>query len=612
MKAVQNLAVPPATTGPHFPSALRAGLLFGAGVVAVSLLSALLLPRSFPLAVIGDSLQVGLLAVAAVLAFMNFIRSHSHVRLFWFLIFLGMFMWFLSLVLWSFYELRYHQPAPDLPLGDILLFVKLVPFTAAIALEPQRLSDSRFRAFGLLDVAILMLYSLYVFAFFVYAFRLLPGATELYNFQFNVVDAIGNQIFTVGAAFALFRARGAWRGLYRIYFFAAALYCLSSDLSNVALDVNRYYTGSLYDVPFVTSMAAFVCFMLVGGSLSRDDSQFLTETGVSSEKIHVPTFAFSHLAMLVTLSTPVIGFWLLTSHTSPPALFGFRIVITLLTILLLTLLLSIKQDLLTNGLFGSLQRLSDNYASINRFKTHLLQTEKLTSLGELVAQVANQIKISMASIRESSSIMTSRPDSESRIQSMAGKIGQYAQRTDVLVENMLRFAQETPLQLVPLDLKPLLESALQLSGIAKHPELSVDIDQQGPCPPVRGDSSQLLHVFLQIISNAMDALHDASGGSLHISILPFGSQVSVQFADSGPGIREPEHVFEPFYTTKPVGQGTGLGLSTCYGIIQQHEGEIFCRNLAEGGALFAILLPIAGSQTVPASVSPSVAIEGAS
>lgn len=611
MKAVQNLTLPSAT-GPHFSRGLRAGFLLASGAAGIALLAALLFPRGFALAAIGDSLQVSLLAMATVLAFQNFIRTRSHVRLFWFLIFLGMFMWFLSLILWSFYELVYHQPAPDLPLGDILLFVKLVPLTAAVALEPQRLRDSRFRAFGLLDVSILMLYSLYVFAFFVFAFRLLPGASNLYNFQFNVVDAIGNQLFTLGAAFALFRAQGAWRAFYRIYFFGAAAYCLSSDLSNVAIDTNHYYTGSLYDVPFVASMAAFVCFILLGRSLSADDNQIPAETRPAGEKVHLPTFLFSHLAMLVTLSTPVIGLWLVASHSSPPEFFSFRLGITLLTIFLLTLLLSIKQDLLTAGLFGSLQRLSDNYASINRFKTHLLQTEKLTSLGELVAQVANQIKISMAFIRESSSFMTSRPDSESRIQSMAGKIGQYAQRTDVLVENMLRFAQETPLQLAPLDLKPLLESALQLSGIAKQSHVQVELQQQGSCPPVRGDSSQLLHVFLQIISNASDALQEAGGGSLNISILPFGSQVSVQFADSGPGIREPEHVFEPFYTTKPVGQGTGLGLSTCYGIIQQHEGEIFCRNRAEGGAHFTILLPIAGSDPLASSVSPTLAVEGAS
>jgi len=189
--------------------------------------------------------------------------------------------------------------------------------------------------------------------------------------------------------------------------------------------------------------------------------------------------------------------------------------------------------------------------------------------------------------------LTSRPDVDSRIQNMAGKIGQYAQRTDVLVDNMLHFAQETPLRLAPLDVKPILESALHLSRIAKVSQVRVEVRQEGECPLVQGDSSQLLLVFLQLISNAIDALQESGGGTFDITLRPSGSQLLLEFADSGPGLKEPQRVFEPFYTTKPVGKGTGLGLSTCYGIIQQHEGEISCRNRPEGGAIFTILLPLA-------------------
>lgn len=612
MEARHTLASTSASAGSRYPRALRAGIIFSVSVISFALLTALLLPPGYLLAAIGDSLQMCLVAIATFLAFQNSTRTHSHVRIFWVLIFLGMALWLSSHVLWFVYEVWLRRPSPDIPVSDVLLFVKLVPFTAAVLLEPHRPHDSRFRAFGLLDVSILMLYSLYLFVFFVSASRLLPGALGMYNFQFNLADAIGNQIFAVVAGIAVLRAEGPWRRVYRINFCGAALYCVFAALSNVAQDLKHYYSGGIYDVLLVAAMTAFICFLLAGRSLLQDYSPVSSLPEDSHKDTHRASFLSSHLAMLVTLSTPAIGFWLLASHSSPAELFSFRLIITLLTIFLLTLLLSIKQEFLTAGLVGSLQRLSDNYTSINRFKGHLLQTEKLTSLGELVAQVANQIKISMTAVRESSSGITTRPDSEPRVQSMAVKIGQYAQRTDALVENMLRFAQETPLQLAALELRPILESALQLSGIAKVPQVRLELHEQSSCPPVRGDSSQLLHVFLQIIANAMDALADSGGGSLDISILHIGSQVSVQFADSGPGIREPEHVFEPFYTTKPVGQGTGLGLSTCYGIIQQHDGEIFCCNRAEGGALFTILLPIALEQPVSHTVSPPVAVEGAS
>ena len=197
----------------------------------------------------------------------------------------------------------------------------------------------------------------------------------------------------------------------------------------------------------------------------------------------------------------------------------------------------------------------------------------------------------MMSILEASTRLTSRPDVDTRIQNMAGKIGQYAQRTDVLVDNMLHFAKETPLCLAPLDIKAVLESALHLNRVAKLPQIRVDLTHEGECPLVRGDSSQLLLVFLQLISNAVDALSETQGGTLDISLRTSGTNLLLEFADSGPGIKEPQRVFEPFYTTKPVGKGTGLGLSICYGIIQQHDGEITCRNGIEGGAIFLVSLP---------------------
>ncbi len=596
-----NLTILPAAARRRFPRGARLGFIFGLGVVAVSLLAAVFLPKGAALAALGDTLQVGLIAATAVLAFRNFMGTHSRLRAFWFLIFAGSLLWTASSLIWSFYEVWFARPVPDVPVVDILLFVKLVPLTAAVALAPEQSQDSRFRGFGILDVLILMLYSLYLFAFSVFAYRLLPGAADIYNFNFNLADAIGNQIFMIVSGVAVLRSQGHWRNFYRLYFFAAACYALASDVSNVAIDMGNYYTGSLYDMPLIASLAALVCVTLAGRDLEPEKPQNVV-TRFSNTAPGVTPFASSHIAMLVALSTPVIGIWLLSNNSLPLPLQHFRIVITLLTMFLLTLLLSMKQDLLTNGLFGSLQSLSETYSRIERYKTHLTQSEKLAALGELVAQAANQIKGCMALILESSSRLSSRPDAEARIQSMAGKIGQYALRTDLLVDNMLQFAQETPLRLAPLDVKGLIESALHLSRVAKVPNVRVDFTQEGTCPLVRGDSSQLLHVFLQLISNAVDALEESGGGAFEVNMRPSGSHLLLRFSDSGPGLKEPQRVFEPFYTTKPVGKGTGLGLSTCYGIIQQHEGEISCRNRPEGGALFSILLPVASSSAAENSM----------
>ncbi len=611
MNAVAYNSVSP-SYGPHTRKALRwCGVLFSA-VVLLTLAMALLFPQGYALAIFGDGMQTVMVGVAASLALVNTVHSRGRGKGFWFSIFLGSTMWFASLILWCVYELWLRQPVPQIPAADMLLFVKLVPFTAAVVLESETRQDAKLRTFGSLDVTILMVYSLYLYAFFVYAYQLLPGGQATYDFRFNVADAIGHQVWIAVAAFGIWRARGQWRVVAWSYFLAAASYGFASDASNVAIDLDRYYTGSLYDVPLAAATAAFICVGIIGRAVQKDEQP--NGEAAATEKLSTAanrgTPFWSQLAMIVTLSTPVIGLWLLSTKSLAPSLFSFRLEITLATIFLLLLLLSAKEDLLTSSLVVSLARLSETYSSIERLKSHLTQGEKLASLGELVAHVAKQIKTAMSAVQKLAAPVAERQTGETRISAMAGKVTQYALRTDALVENMLRFAQETQLQITTLDLKPLIHSALQLSRVAKMPNLNVQFIEEAEPAMVRGDSSQLLHVFLQVISNAADALEEVGGGDLIITMKSSERAVRVEFADSGPGVKQPERVFEPFFTTKAVGKGTGLGLSTCYGILQQHEGEISCRNLPGGGAAFTIVLPAA---VAAHSVSPEaqpVTVEG--
>jgi signal transduction histidine kinase len=101
----------------------------------------------------------------------------------------------------------------------------------------------------------------------------------------------------------------------------------------------------------------------------------------------------------------------------------------------------------------------------------------------------------------------------------------------------------------------------------------------------------------------MDALHEVGGGSLQITAQRLGGEAVLQFADTGPGLREPQRVFDPFYTTKPIGRGTGLGLSAVYGMVQDHGGQITCQNKPDGGALFVVRFPAATETVMQAAVA---------
>ena len=145
-----------------------------------------------------------------------------------------------------------------------------------------------------------------------------------------------------------------------------------------------------------------------------------------------------------------------------------------------------------------------------------------------------------------------------------------------------------------VDLCMLLQRSVQMRGLQQHDQrIRIETSIEPHLPPVWGDGHQLFQAFAQIVENALDALEEAGGGLLQVSAQHQGEEVVVEFSDSGPGIKEPQKVFDPFYTTKPIGKGTGLGLSAAYGVVQDHRGQITCRNKPEGGAVFELHLPVA-------------------
>src|SRR5208282_6261639 len=129
-----------------------------------------------------------------------------------------------------------------------------------------------------------------------------------------------------------------------------------------------------------------------------------------------------------------------------------------------------------------------------------------------------------------------------------------------------------------------------VNNVSLEREIAADV------PSVVGDPHQLEQVFLNIVNNALDAIVESSGegnggGRLKVRVFKKDAYVCVEFDDSGPGIKDPGRIFDPFYTTKSVGKGTGLGLSICYGIVKEHLGEISARSGPDGGATIEVRFP---------------------
>jgi len=160
------------------------------------------------------------------------------------------------------------------------------------------------------------------------------------------------------------------------------------------------------------------------------------------------------------------------------------------------------------------------------------------------------------------------------------------------VANLLRFARQVPPERTLLDINTVVTNAVQLRALDLRTSKSrVEMQLESVLPGVRGDGNQLLQVFFNIMNNAIDAMEASQGGVLTIKTIRDRGNVVILFTDTGPGIKDPQRVFDPFYTTKPVGKGTGLGLSICFGILQEHAGKILCYNSQQGGAVFRVELP---------------------
>jgi two-component system NtrC family sensor kinase len=182
-----------------------------------------------------------------------------------------------------------------------------------------------------------------------------------------------------------------------------------------------------------------------------------------------------------------------------------------------------------------------------------------------------------------------------RAQDYVAKMFKQAQRTHRVVQNLLSFARQRKPERAEVDIRKVLEETLALRDYDLKVN-NIDVQKDlGPEPAlVVADPHQIEQVFLNIINNAVDAvLETGRAGKLRIRVFCERGDVCTQFADDGPGIKDPKRIFDPFYTTKNVGKGTGLGLSICYGIVKEHGGDITAHNAAEGGAVIEVRLPMA-------------------
>jgi two-component system NtrC family sensor kinase len=237
-------------------------------------------------------------------------------------------------------------------------------------------------------------------------------------------------------------------------------------------------------------------------------------------------------------------------------------------------------------------------AEIYKAQEHLINTEKLASLGRMAAGVAHEINSPLTGIVTFAHLMLKRTPTENTqdIEDLNIIIDQ-AERCSKIIKGLLGFSRKTSSEKSMVNLNTLLENTLAMvRHQSKFYNIIFDLQLDKTIPEVNIDPNQMQQVFLNLLINAADAMEKKGKTTLATRLVENNGARFVEFevTDSGPGIPEDirNKIFEPFFTTKPAGKGTGLGLAVSYGIIKKHEGTIFIKSAPDGGASFFIHLPV--------------------
>jgi two-component system NtrC family sensor kinase len=263
-----------------------------------------------------------------------------------------------------------------------------------------------------------------------------------------------------------------------------------------------------------------------------------------------------------------------------------------------------------------MQQMSDELAAANsrlvatveRLKAtqaQLLQAEKLSAIGQLVAGVAHELNNPLTSVigyaqllqeelREASEANTTRPTAE--LSHDLRRIAEESERAAKIVRNLLAFARRQSAARAEQDIADVMNRVLSLRAYEfRLNAIELETDFEAGLPPVLGDGGQLQQALLNLLLNAEQAMRARTTRKIRVGArhVPESDAVELFIADSGHGIPDENlrRIFDPFFTTREVGEGTGLGLSICYGIVRDHGGQISVESRVGQGTTFKILLP---------------------
>jgi signal transduction histidine kinase len=555
-----------------------------AACLATLVLAALILPQSFRLTALSDVIQCILLFSGAVSIIPHAVRSRGRLRLFWTLIATGIGLWFVYQFIWIYFEIWLRTDVPDLCSGDMILFLHIVPLMAALALRPHAPQDEYAARLRRLDFALMVVWWIYLYVLIVIPWQYVVPDIPAYNNNLNSLYLIEKVAFLGTLFLAWMGSKGGWKVFYASLFGASLTYATSSHIANWAIGRHLYYSGSLYDIPLAASMAWIT---MIGLWTPKREPQ----TGVRSTSTSHGVW-LARLGMIAAFSLPLFAAWALLDGAVPARVRSFRVILTLAAAVLMGGMVFVRQRLLDWELLRLLTHSRESITNLKRLQAQITQSEKLASIGQLLGGAAHELNNPITAMLGYSDLLLCTPLTPEQTE-MAARIGQHARRTRSLVASLLSFAKQGPASMAPVDLNTLLRTAVKLSQ-PQWQALKIEVRTEYPQELllVRGDSNQLLQVCVQIINDALHAVGQHGSRTLtiaaerkngtaiiHISDATLSASRNQTLGNAAPDLNSPETL-------------SGLGLSACQGILQQHQGRILWQQDRNVGTTIRVEIPV--------------------
>lgn len=540
------------------------------GLVLAQTAASLFMPRGSALTIVSDLIQGTLLLVATATYLGNTSGSRCpafHIRLFWMLMSAGMIFWLIYQGMWSYFEVVKRQEVPNPFLGDIVLFLHLVPMIAALAVLPHLHEEERDERVRMLDFALLLTWWVFLYVYAVIPWQTVRVDEAAYSANFNLTYLTEKLLLLAALAVLAYTAQGGWRQVYGQLLGASALYASSSYVANWAIFHKLYYSGSIYDIPLSASMAWMAAAPLLAFRLDLSDSK------PSRPLLGVWITRLSVLALFSLLWTALHSE---LDPALPQAVKAFRITVSLLAMIVMGIVVFWRQRLLRVELSMLLERSRRSLDDLKDLQEKLIQSEKLASLGQLVGGAAHEINNPLTAMLGYSDLLcASNLAAEEQIQ--AAQIGEQVRRTTTLVQSLLTFARQAPAALAAVDINSVLQTALRrLAPRLKEGDASMRLELSPALPRVLADSNQILHVCLHLAGQVCVHLDHEAQATLLVRTRSEGDFVQVDFfsCDSsvGPSPRptpQPSH-FHAVDTEK----ASSLSLSACCRIVEEHGGRL--------------------------------------